>query len=48
MTSLPESIKFTFTVCSGVAEPSLTDREMKLRTGEAWGPRSSQRHHRRC
>lgn len=39
MTSLPESIKFTFTACSGVAEPSLTDGEMKLRTGGGVGPK---------
>lgn len=44
MTSLPESIKFTLRARSRVAEPSLTDGELKLRTGQAWGPRSSQRH----
>lgn len=27
MTSLPESIKFTFTACSGVSEPSFTQME---------------------
>lgn len=41
MTSLPESIKFTFTACSGAAEPSFTDGEMEMLTGEAWDPRSS-------